>query len=193
MNCGKWHHWHHWHRAVFQLGLVIAVGVGFLGYAQAASLDQWLFWMIWPAMALHQAEENVFSEWFLGPRYRFLTWVREAGFDLTMLRNSALNFGIGWTLAIGAAYCGTRLIVWPLFVISVEVVNAFWHLSMTSHRQQWSPGTLSSVLVTIPLGFAIYYFTLAHGWAEPATLVATYLAGCLAHHLFFRSLPRIPQ
>jgi hypothetical protein len=147
--------------------------------------------LFWPAMLLHQCEENVFTELALGRRFAFLTWVRNVGFNITATRAIALNVGVGWSLAIMAGCVGALFPAMPLFLIAVEAVNGFWHLSVTSLQRRWSPGTLSSVLVTIPLAFAAFHIALTSQLVEPWECGMILVAAVFSHHQFLASLPRI--
>lgn len=179
-------------KAVLSAGLVASVGVAvWIWRASGYEIDK-LCWLIWPAMLVHQCEENIFTEWVLGPRYAFLRWVRTVGYDLTVGKALALNVGVGWTLAIFSGLCGHHNPM-PLFVIGVESVNAFWHLSVTSLQRRWSPGTASSVLLTIPLAFWLFYAFIDEGIVDWSTCLGLFLFAAVSHHLFLGSLPRVDQ
>jgi uncharacterized membrane protein len=153
----------------------------------------WMFWLIWPAMVLHQCEENVFTELVLGQEYRFTRWVRTVGYDISPSRALELNVLVGWTLAIASGFSGSRFAYIPLFVAAVEAVNGFWHLSVTALQQRWSPGTLSSVLVTIPLGCFLFYKCFSGEVVSRAACMGLFLAACVAHHVFLGSLPKVKR
>jgi hypothetical protein len=150
----------------------------------------WLFWLIWPAMLLHQCEENVFSEFVLGKEFRFLRWVRTVGYDLTPTRAFMLNVLVGWTLAILSGVVGESFVAFPLFVAAVESVNGFWHLSVTALQRRWSPGTLTGTLVAIPLGFWLLHASITAGLISPWACLAIFVLAALSHHCFLASLPR---
>lgn len=170
-------------------GLPIAIAILVWQY-NTASTDGWVFWLVWPMMIIHQIEENVLTELFLGRRMAFLNWVDRQGFDISPHRALMLNCVVGWTLAILSGVIGTHWIQFPLFVVLVELINAFWHVSITSLQQAWSPGTLSSILVTIPICFAIINWAYSHQLATGFDCFILFVLATVSHHFFFRSLPR---
>jgi hypothetical protein len=177
-----------WLKAVLVGGLILSIAVA--AVAWRGQPFGWMFWLIWPAMALHQCEEHVLTELVLGPRAAFLAWLRTVGYDLSPLRALQLNVLVGWTMAILAGLAGSRYPLVPLFVILVEAVNGFWHLSITAQTRRWSPGTLSSVVITIPLAFFLAYSAVASQQASPAALFATFVLAAASHHVFLSTLPR---
>jgi len=184
-------------RVVLVVGLGCAIAVAAWAMSHAESLLAALSWLIWPAMIVHQCEEHLFTELALGRKFAFLNWVRSVGYDLSAGLAMRLNIGIGWTLGLAAGVCGSAsgnwLVMVPVFVATVEAVNGFWHLSVTSFERRWSPGTLSGVLFSIPLAFALVHHALAAGLVTATMSYGLLLAACLSHHLFLGSLPRISE
>lgn len=178
-------------KATFLAGLAAALVHAAWQVQTGRTSADWVFWLIWPAMALHQAEENVFSEWVLGERFRFLNWVRQVGFSISPLRCGLLNFGVGWSLGLTAGAVGQTCVAIPLFVLFVETINGGWHLTQTLFGKSWSPGTLSSVFVTIPLGLSVTAWSVGSGLASPLTVIVIFAAAFLSHEMFLRSLPRV--
>src|SRR5207247_2012291 len=146
---------HRLHQIAFLAGLAMATLIAAWSVATGKGIEDWIFWLIWPVMAVHQAEENVCTHWALGKRYRFLHWVRQVGFDISLSRHSLLNFGVGWTLAILAGLVGNTIVAFPLFVVATETANGLWHLGVSISRRDWSPGTLSSLVATFPLALTL--------------------------------------
>lgn len=178
-------------QCVLLAGLVASIASAASAYCSATSAGGWIAWLIWPAMLLHQCEENVFTELALGRRFAFLRWVRTVGYDIPAARALRLNVLVGWTLALCAGFCGDGFVVVPLFVAAVETVNGFWHLSVTALQRRWSPGTLTSVVTTVPLGLALFHWALEQHLVTAPTCYALFLAACASHHLFLSSLPRV--
>lgn len=178
-------------QCVLLAGLVASIASTAAAYCRATSTGDWIYRLIWTAMLLHQCEENVLTELALGRRFAFLRWVRTVGYEIPAARALQLNVLVGWTLAWSAAYCGDGFVVVPLFVAAVETVNGFWHLSVTALQRRWSPGTLTSVVSTIPLGLALFHFALEQRLVTAPICYALFLAACASHHLFLSSLPRV--
>jgi hypothetical protein len=180
-------------KMVLLAGLAVSCCVA-VGVARTSSEPMsWMFWLIWPAMTLHQCEENVFTEMLLGKQHGFLNWVRSVGYDITPPRAFRLNIFMGWTLAILSGLAGSHFVYFPLFVAAAETVNGFWHLSVTALQQRWSPGTASGVLIVIPLGFWLFHTCLVRNFISPWSAVGLFLAACLSHHAFLGSLPRLSR
>jgi hypothetical protein len=177
-------------KAILLAGLAISAAPALIAWRDGAAFAGWMFWLVWPAMTLHQCEENIFTEHALGPKYGFLRWAARMGYEISPARALALNVGVGWTLAIASGLVGSRFVYFPLFVIAVEAVNAFWHLSVTAHAQRWSPGTLSSALVTIPLAAVLFHTSASLGLAGSWGCLAVFLLAAISHHVFLGSLPR---
>ena len=153
----------------------------------------WVVWLIWPAMILHQLEENLLTELLAGKRYAFRHWAHGVGFDVTVPRCFVMNCLGAWPMAILAGLAGPKFALVPVFVVSLEVANAFLHVSATSLQERWSPGSLSSLLLTIPLGFAVVQGTIETGRASPSLCFVAFLAGCLTHAMFLRLMPKSPH
>jgi hypothetical protein len=178
-------------KTVLLTGLVAAWATSAWVVHAGGEITDWMFWLIWPAMTLHQCEENVLTELVLGPGGRFTNWVRTLGYDITPPRALALNVGVGWTLAISGGLLGED---WPLvglFVAIVEAVNGLWHLSVTSLTRRWSPGTLSGVVIAVPLAFFLIFQSLRNGSVSAFAVFIVFLCALIAHHLFLASLPRV--
>jgi uncharacterized protein with HXXEE motif len=181
----------HWLKTILLAGLVAALAVAGWTMRDNSEPNAWIFWLIWPAMAIHQCEENIFTELVLGKAGRFTDWVRTVGYDISPWRALSLNAGIGWTMAIAAGFAGEHLPVIPLFVAVVEAMNGFWHLSVTSLTRRWSPGTLSGVSIAVPLAVFLVYQCLKAGAVSPLATFLVFLLACASHHAFLISLPRI--
>lgn len=178
-------------QCVLLTGLVASIASTVLAYCRATTTGDWIYRLIWTAMLLHQCEENVFTEFALGRRFAFLRWVRTVGYEIPAARALQLNVLVGWSLAWSAGFCGDGFVVVPLFVAAVETVNGFWHLSVTALQRRWSPGTLTSVCSTIPLGLALFHIALEQRLVTAPTCYAIFLTACASHHLFLSSLPRV--
>ncbi len=179
-----------WLKAVLLIGLAVSLAFVAQLVGTSSTASRWLFWLIWPAMVLHQCEENVFTELLIGRDWTFTRWVRSVGYDISTRRALALNVGVGWTLAILAGIVGPTLAIVPLFVAAVEAVNGFWHLSITALTRRWSPGTLTGVVLAIPLAFFLFHTCLIQGLTSPWLALAIFLSACASHHLFLSSLSR---
>jgi len=183
----------HWLKTTLLAGLAVALAVGAWSIRATSESNAWLFWLIWPAMVCHQCEENVFTELVLGKAGRFTNWVQTVGYDISPRRAFALNVGVGWTMAIAAGLAGEHFPLIPLFVAIVEAINGFWHLSITSLTRRWSPGTLSGVLIAVPLAIFLLYQCLKSGLISPLATLLIFLIACVSHHGFLTSLPRVQR
>ena len=181
----------HWLKIILLVGLVAALSALMWMFQGIGSVSGWMFWLIWPAMTIHQCEENVFTELILGRTSSFTNWVRTVGYDISPRRALELNVGVGWTMAIAAGLVGEHFPVVPLFVAIVEAVNGLWHLSVTSLTRRWSPGTLSGVVISAPLAVFLIYQCLKNSTVLPITILMLFFFACAAHHAFLTSLPRV--
>ncbi len=180
----------HQFKTLLLVGLAVSFNVvGWLWY-RSESFRDWAFWMIWAAMVLHQCEENVFTEWAFGKQLSFFEWAHRIGYQLSLWFAVRANIGIGWTLAITSGIIGDQFCYIPLFVAAVEATNGFWHLSIFAYQQRWSPGSLSSLLVTIPITFALFRYCLDNNLVSHVGALIIFILAWGSHHQFFRSLPK---
>ena len=180
-----------WLKTTLLAGLIVSSATAARMLGVGASVTDWMFWLIWPAMVLHQCEENVFTELMLGRAWSFTTWVKTVGYHISPRRALALNVLVGWTMAVAGGVAGEHAPLVPLFVAVVEAVNGFWHLSVTSLTRRWSPGTLSSVTITIPLAFFLVHTCLLKYMVSASAACVLFLLACCSHHVFLCLLPRV--
>jgi hypothetical protein len=133
-------------------------------------------WLFPATYAVHIAEE-----YLGGPG--FATWVsRAAGRDFTARTFLAVNAcALGVMLLVSAAAWARARFSWVVAAFGVVAgANAVAHAAATAVTRSYCPGTLSGVILWLPLG--MFALSSARRWLRPAVFVAAVIAGigCLA-------------
>ena len=169
-------------------GFLIANGIILVQVLTSGSFADCTYWLILPVMMLHQVEEHILTECVFGQRLSFLVWAKEQGFDLTPTRAAALNCLVGWTLGTLAGLCGGNWLLVPLFVLTVEGVNGCWHIMTAVRQRRWSPGVVSSLLVTIPFATWLMGRSMSLELVSVPIVASLVTAAFVSHHCFISSL-----
>lgn len=125
--------------------------------ADTRTRGPWWAWLFPAALLVHVAEEAL----ALGT---FPAWIsRVAGVDLSMT-----GFLLANGLALAAMVAGAWLAArpgggWALAALGAAVLtNAVFHLAGTAAMRSLSPGTVTAVLLWVPLGAAAIAHALRH-------------------------------
>lgn len=118
----------------------------------------WIFWALLGAAAAHVAEE------FFGG---FIDYSRELADRFKRLRFSVTLVQFVLVNAVFLGLCLTAALVWPdhpvfcLSIPSVMLINTCMHLVPMLATRRYSPGSVSALLLYVPL--SVYAFHLADG------------------------------
>jgi len=174
------------------VGTVISWGSFFLFHF---SLDEpvlrWLPHLAWPLWTLHEMEEFILAEAVLGKKYQFITWADRMGFRLDVKTCFVINPIFGWPLALLLPFVYELFPVVPLVMISgLNLTNGMWHLGMSQHFKDFSPGVLTGTLLYIPFGIIILVVSVIEGRVSWPMAMTAFLLGAAVHFLLFLLIPK---
>jgi len=136
------------------------------------------------ALTFHQVDEYLLSPLLLGDDYHFLNWAYRSGVDITPSAVVAVNlFGYLGALLVFFFKPTTKLFALIfLFVNSVTLANACFHVGLATAQSDYSPGMISALLLFLPL--YIKSITLAAERMCPVKqMFGISLYGFIAHYI----------
>lgn len=169
------------------IGALVMIGLILQEPARLSSPD-WVIWLILIIGGFHTFEEYTlpggFVRWF---NLRYFESQNE-NFPLS-IKKAFLTDALAFVMIMGViALVGTRFYWLSLGAVSLMFINGAWHALDTITRGRYSPGTLSAILLNVPLGGYIIYFYLSHGYASVADVALAYTIGLLGHVLFYQTV-----
>lgn len=181
-----------WPKAGGVLALIICAVYYFFRDWFFAS-DHWMFWVHIPVLMIHQFEEYVFPGGFKPWFNRTIFHQDDDDFPLSWPLSLRVNVP-GWLILIVAATVST---LWSDYLLIIGFIpllgsfhNAWFHITETV-KGNYSPGTITSVLLYIPLtAYALYrfYSTGQITWWEMAI---AFFVGMYLHHRVFQTMQNI--
>ena len=114
---------------------------------------EWIYWAIVGAALVHIIEEYV-GDW--------LGWVQRFVPGVTMIQFVIVN-AVFVILCIAGAAVGTRSLVFGLSIASLIFINALVHIMPTVRTRHYSPGSVSAILLYIPLSACAFYLSAKSG------------------------------
>ena len=136
------------------------------------------------ALTFHQVDEYLLSPLVLGDDYHFLNWAYRSGVNITPNAVVAVNlFGYLGALAVYCFKPSTKLFALIfLFVNSVTLANACFHIGLATAQSDYSPGMISALFLFLPL--YIKSITLAmEGMCSFREMFGISLYGFIAHYI----------
>ena len=136
------------------------------------------------ALTFHQVDEYLLSPLLLGDDYHFLNWAYRSGVDITPNAVVAVNlFGYLGALLVFFFKPTTKLFALIfLFVNSVTLANACFHVGLATAQSDYSPGMISALLLFLPL--YIKSITLAaEKMCSVKQMFGISLYGFIAHYI----------
>jgi len=105
------------------------------------------------ALTFHQVDEYLLSPLVLGDDYHFLNWAYRSGVNITPNAVVVVNlFGYLGALAVYCFKPSTKLFALIfLFVNSVTLANACFHIGLATAQSDYSPGMISALFLFLPL------------------------------------------
>jgi hypothetical protein len=132
-------------------------------------LENYIFWMLTLAYAIHIAEEY-FMDW--------RSWTMQISGLEMKLHEFAIANAIVIVLGITASIIGfSRPLVSYLFVGLAATNAVIAHLATTIAKKRFSPGLISSLALFIPLSVWAYYIAEKKGLLTVELLVVSLLGG----------------
>ncbi len=148
-----------------------------------------MFWAALPALMLHQFEEYVFPG-------GFLSWMNKDVFgsesDTTPLSPRAafvINVILGWPLYAAVGFVNLEQMWFVMPAMGILFVNAWFHITLSLSSGRYSPGTFSSIMITLPLTlYSFYYYVMT--WEIGFRLLFIAIVTGLIFHMLMLTLPR---
>lgn len=124
--------------------------------------------------AIHHAEEHLFMN--------FRAWRLNYFADNNALSTEAvfvLLTGITLSFLVLHSLVQNRATAWSilLFLMASQVANIGFHVGGSLAFQDFSPGTITAILVYLPVNILIMRAALYEGWASPLSLTGLLFAG----------------
>lgn len=180
----------HWPKAALALAVILGCLL-FLHRGWFFRNADWVFWVHVPVLMLHQFEEygypGGFKEW-----WNLHLWGSgDENFPLDWTTSAKVNIAGGWIpytimALIGSNWDGA-LIVIPFIGIMGSLHNAWFHLTY-SVTDTYSPGTVTSLVLYLPLTSYASYRFFATGQISVLELVVAFVIGGLIHYNLFRTM-----
>ena len=167
---------------IFVLGLLAACSALFLLKRKKSSYLISALPLL--ALTFHQVDEYLLSPLLLGDDYHFLNWAYRSGVDITPSAVVAVNlFGYLGALLVFFFKPTTKLFALIfLFVNSITLANACFHVGLATAQSDYSPGMISALLLFLPL--YIKSITLAAERMCPVKqMFGISLYGFIAHYI----------
>ena len=136
------------------------------------------------ALTFHQVDEYLLSPLVLGDDYHFLNWAHRSGVDITPNAVVVINlFGYLGALVVYCFKPSTKLFALIfLFVNSVTLANACFHIGLATAQSDYSPGMISALFLFLPL--YIKSITLAmESMCSFREMFGISLYGFIAHYI----------
>jgi hypothetical protein len=112
----------------------------------------WMSWLPLPALLWHQAEEWVRPGGFLPWFNREVMDSGEDEFPITRRDGLLINAGLGWGLALATGL--SRSPALASCQLAMDLANAGLHGSQLVLRRRYNPGSVTALVMFVPLGIA---------------------------------------
>ena len=153
----------------------------------------WLAWLGVLAYLVHQFEEhgvdiNGTEYAFRASLCGFFGFVDSKVCPLPLTVITAVNVSAVWLLGPAAALLGRR---WPPVALSffaVPSINLVAHVASAVVQGAYNPGTLTAVVLFLPLSLWAFYVAAGDDRLGWRTVVATVVAGIVLHGILMASL-----
>jgi len=148
----------------------------------------WVIWFLVIVGGFHTFEEYIwpggFIKWINGSFFRSSDLDKPLSAKNAFFTDATAGIVIMGLLAvIGANY------LWlTLGIASIFLINGAWHLTTHITTGAYSPGSVSSALLNLPLSAYILYFYTINGYVGLFELLIAYSIGLGVHIVFFISL-----
>jgi hypothetical protein len=153
----------------------------------------WLTWLAVLAYLVHQFEEHgIDAEGtayaFRGSLCGFLGFADPKSCAVPASFITAVNVAVVWLLGPTTALLGRRRPLIALSFFSVPSVNLLAHLASVAREGAYNPGTLTAVVLFLPLSLWAFHVAMARYRLGRRAVVATIAAGVVLHGVLMASL-----
>lgn len=146
---------------------------------------RWLWFLVLaiPVVALHEWEEFVFPGGFSRWYNTYICRSTNPAYPFTAGQAAASHMPL-MVLYPLLAVLGAR---WPwigLMGLYALLADAIFHIMATAAIRRYSPGTVTSLLLYVPLGVGATHYFVAAGEVTPTELMLAFFAGVLGLNVF---------
>ena len=156
----------HW----YDLGLVLAVGVGLFLFITNLRGLSWLLWLSLGSLFLHQFEEYRYPGYFPGMINSVLFSSKQPDrFPLNSNTALIVNVVIGWSFYFLAAVFAENAVWLGVATILVSLGNFVAHtvLFNLKGKRFYNPGMVTAVILFLPILLYFFYFVIEKGLVSP--------------------------
>ncbi|MEA3494017.1 MAG: HXXEE domain-containing protein [Candidatus Margulisiibacteriota bacterium] len=137
--------------------------------------QDWVFWAMVAGFIIHGLEEHFTAGGFLKNYNEFLIKIGRAPKSFQWLYSVMLLWALPGTVI--AALIGSKMLIISLGVMWALFVNALAHLGLMVLHRKYSSGTMSGVLIFIPLMLYSYWYFMTTGQFSVADMWWSILVG----------------
>lgn len=140
-----------------------------------------LFWILPICVLLHITEEFLFPGGFMIWYRNYKPAIAKSITPRFLIIINVLLFAICFNpIMLGLTSGG---IVWWLSIVSILLVNSYFHIKGMIVLKRYSPGVITSIFIYIPLAIYGYWYFLSTGKVSWMTAILSFLVG-IAYHLY---------
>lgn len=172
----------HW----YDLGLVLALGVGLLLFIAKLSGLSWLLWLSLVSLFLHQFEEYRYPGYFPGMVNSVLFSSKQPDrFPLNSNTSLIVNVVIGWGFYFLAAIFAENALWLGIATILVSVGNIVAHTVIFNIKGKtvYNPGVLTALILFLPLSLYFFYFVIQNGLVTPIDWILGIILGIALNYI----------
>ncbi|MEL6436713.1 MAG: HXXEE domain-containing protein [Pseudomonadota bacterium] len=180
----------HWMKVgTFMAPFLILIAVTFTSDGVVPLNARAMAVLLWVAYIVHQFEEHWID--LYGRSYAFKPYLNDFLSNLLGQTGGAeilsdasvfvINTSLVWLVGALAVWRGSGHIFATLCMAAIVVVNAISHIAAGVASQTYNPGLLTAIAVFVPLGGAVYLWSLRTDLATAALCFASILWALLGH------------
>ena len=172
----------HW----YDIGLVLAVGVGLFLFISNLSGLSWLLWVSLVSLFLHQFEEYRYPGYFPGMINSVLFSSQQPDrFPLNSNISLIVNVVIGWGFYFLAAVFAEHALWLGIATILVSVGNFVGHTFLFNIKGKtvYNPGMVTGVILFLPICLYFFYYVIQQGLVSPTDWVIGIILGIALNYI----------
>ncbi len=172
----------HW----FDLGLVLAVGVGVFVLIADPSYLALLLWLSLITLFLHQFEEYRYPGYFPGMMNSVMFSSRQPDrYPLNAQTSLIVNVIIGWLFYFLAAVFNEKALWLGIATMLVSVGNFIVHTFLFNIRGKtaYNPGMLTAIVFFLPLSVYFFFWVIQHNAASSLDWIVGIVLGIALNYI----------
>lgn len=140
-----------------------------------------LFWLLPICVLLHITEEFLYPGGFMAWWKNYEPAKAKSITSRYLIIINVLLLAISYNPVLSGY--SSEGVVWWLSVVSILVVNSYFHIKAVILSKKYSPGAITSILIYIPLGIYGYWYFISTGMLSLVSVILCSFVG-IAYHLF---------